>query len=238
VNGVNVGSNNPTYTTSTLTNNSQVKLILTSNSGCANPATVNSNVITMTVTPTVTPGVVVTGVTTVQFGSTTVMSAIVVNAGSLPSYQWQDSTPTHNWQNLATGSSANIYYSPAASGDKLRCNMTSSAVCASPSTVTSAPVTFTVIFPTGIGPVQQNGDRIKIYPNPAHTTVTIDSLKIFDKWETIELLSVDGRQTISQEKVQGRISVTMKIDQLSAGMYIVILRRQSKNPVYLKFVKY
>lgn len=50
VNNVNVGSNSSSYTTNTLSNGSVVKCILTSTANCANPTTVNSNSITLTVT--------------------------------------------------------------------------------------------------------------------------------------------------------------------------------------------
>jgi hypothetical protein len=192
----------------------------------------------MAVTPTITPSVTVTGATTVLSGWVTVMYAVGISPGTSPSYQWQDSTHTYGWQNIPGGTGVNINYTPVATGDKLRCIMTSNAICATPSLVTSAPVIFTVNFPTGIGPVQQSSDHIRIYPNPAHTTITIDSLKIFDKWESVELMSIDGKQKISREKIRGRLSVTIRIDQLSAGMYIVILHRKSKEPLYLKFVKY
>ena len=49
VNGINTGSNNNALTISTLANNDQVKVILTSNAPCAAPATASSNIITMTV---------------------------------------------------------------------------------------------------------------------------------------------------------------------------------------------
>ncbi len=51
VNGVNAGTNNNTFTTATLTNNAQVKVILTSSLSCALPVTATSNIITTTITP-------------------------------------------------------------------------------------------------------------------------------------------------------------------------------------------
>jgi photosystem II stability/assembly factor-like uncharacterized protein len=51
VNGINTGTNSNTFTTSSLTNNAQVKVILTSSLSCAVPTTATSNIITMAVTP-------------------------------------------------------------------------------------------------------------------------------------------------------------------------------------------
>ncbi|MBK7138936.1 MAG: hypothetical protein IPH74_07875 [Bacteroidetes bacterium] len=47
VNGVTVGSNSDTYSTSTLIDNSQITCVLTSNATCATPTTIVSNIIVM-----------------------------------------------------------------------------------------------------------------------------------------------------------------------------------------------
>lgn len=52
VNNVNVGPNNPTFVTSTLTNGAVVEVAMTSSLACVAPNPVNSNKITMTVNPT------------------------------------------------------------------------------------------------------------------------------------------------------------------------------------------
>lgn len=51
LNGSNVGTNSPTYTSSTLANGDQVQVILTSNATCATPSTATSNTITMIIKP-------------------------------------------------------------------------------------------------------------------------------------------------------------------------------------------
>ncbi|MEZ0005426.1 hypothetical protein ABH942_000777 [Flavobacterium sp. 28YEA47A] len=54
VNGNNVGTNSPTYTTTTLANGNSVTCVMVSNAACASPTSVTSNAITMNVTaPTV-----------------------------------------------------------------------------------------------------------------------------------------------------------------------------------------
>ncbi|HMK04348.1 MAG TPA: T9SS type A sorting domain-containing protein [Ferruginibacter sp.] len=51
VNGINAGTNSNFFNTFSLNNNDQVKVILTSSLACATPASVTSNIISMTVTP-------------------------------------------------------------------------------------------------------------------------------------------------------------------------------------------
>jgi hypothetical protein len=56
VNGNNVGTNSPSYTTTTLTDGSTISCVMTSNAVCAFPATVTSNVVNIAVSGLITPG--------------------------------------------------------------------------------------------------------------------------------------------------------------------------------------
>jgi hypothetical protein len=51
VNGLNVGTNSPAYSSASLTNGQTVTCTMTSSSGCASPASVTSTALTMTVNP-------------------------------------------------------------------------------------------------------------------------------------------------------------------------------------------
>ena len=88
VNGANVGSNNATFTSSTLGNNDIVKCILTSNLTCANPSTVSSNTVTMNLSYPVTPTISI-GATTggICLGDVASFTATYTNGGSSPSFQ-------------------------------------------------------------------------------------------------------------------------------------------------------
>jgi hypothetical protein len=55
VNGTNVGTNSPSYTTTTLANTNSVTCVMTSNAVCASPLTATSNAIVMAVTANTTP---------------------------------------------------------------------------------------------------------------------------------------------------------------------------------------
>jgi len=138
VNGANVGTNSPTYTTTTLTTGQTVSCIMTSNMAGAtnNPAT--SNTITTTVNPFVTPSLTIAGSTSICSGSNATFTATPTNGGTSPSYQWQV-----NGTNV--GSSAPSYSSTSlTNGANVTCILTSNAACPSPTTATSNTVTVTV----------------------------------------------------------------------------------------------
>lgn len=140
VNGGNVGTNSATYTTSTLVNSDIVTCVMTSNqpSVLNNPAT--SNAITMTVGNPSTPAVSIvisTGTNPTCAGTNVVFNATPTNGGT-PSYQWKK-----NGVNAGTNSA---FYSSTAfvNGDAISVVMTSTAVCATPSTATSNTITLSV----------------------------------------------------------------------------------------------
>jgi hypothetical protein len=145
VNGVNVGTNSASYSSNTLTNGAQVKVIMTSNANCPSPASVTSNTITITVI-SVTPAITISGPTTVTTGTPVLLTSTIVNGGSSPQYFWQDSTNLHSWQNFNIGPATT--YVPAQTGNKVRCVLTSNANCATVTTVISNVLVFTLTPPT------------------------------------------------------------------------------------------
>ncbi len=141
VNGSNVGTNSPTYVSSTLTNGQIVTCILTSNATCPSPsATVTSNAITMTVNPVVVPSVTIVASPTgaICAGTSVTFTATPTNGGTTPTYQWQV-----NGLNVGTGGTT--YTSTTlANGNIVTCIMTSNAACPSTATATSNAITMTV----------------------------------------------------------------------------------------------
>ncbi|MBI2269844.1 MAG: T9SS type A sorting domain-containing protein [Bacteroidetes bacterium] len=141
VNGVNVGTNSPTYTTTTLTNGQVVTCVMTSNlSGVVgSPAT--STGITMTVNSAVTPAVttsITSGTNPACAGSSVTFTAAPTNGGSAPSYQWKV-----NGVNAGTNSST-FTTTTLTNGQVVTCVLTSNAACASPATATSSGITMTI----------------------------------------------------------------------------------------------
>ena len=139
INGVNTGINSPTFTTSSLANTDKVTVVLTSDATCPSLTNVTSNVITMTVNDTVIPSVSISSSATIICpGNSINFSAVPINGGSTPSYQWMI-----NGFN-AGNNSPNFSTSLLVNGDIVTVKLTSNAACASPITISSNPIIITV----------------------------------------------------------------------------------------------
>jgi hypothetical protein len=135
-----VGDNSHIFTPSTLANGNQVRVEMTSSTTCPVPSPALSNTITITVNPEVVPSISIEASET-EFceGNTVVFTAATpTNGGLNPIYQWFiDTAPV--------GSNSNTYSSSTlANGQIVTVQLTSSAVCADPQTVTSNPIQVTV----------------------------------------------------------------------------------------------
>jgi len=141
VNGVNAGTNSPTFTSSTLTNGAVVTCIMTSNASGVVGSPATSNSITVTINPTATPSNAITltaGSNPMCSGANATFTASATNGGTTPTYQWQV-----NGVNVGTNSPT---YSSTTltNGQTVTCIVTSNALCASPTTATSNGVVMTV----------------------------------------------------------------------------------------------
>jgi Secretion system C-terminal sorting domain len=138
-NGVDVAST-PTYTATDLTNGELISCIMTSNAECRAANTANSNLVTMTVNPTVVPTVAIaTPFTTVCTSERITFTATTTNGGTTPTYQWQkNGTP------IASATMATYTATDLANNDEISCVLTSTATCPSPSSVTSNKIKMSV----------------------------------------------------------------------------------------------
>jgi hypothetical protein len=235
-NGINVGSNNTVYGSNSFSNGDVISVTVTSNASCIATPTANSNTITITVNTVVNPSIAINGNTIVTTGSGTLITSTSSNTGSGPAYQWQDSTASHSWQNITGATAATINYTPFATGDKLRCVLNSDAICASPAGVVSNTLMFTVNAVTGINPVPASAYGIVYFPNPTTNVLIIDSLKLADRWQTVSIASVDGKQEIISKRINNQTRATINVFNLPAGQYVAMLVSKNKR-LYLKFIK-
>jgi hypothetical protein len=231
VNSINTGANSDTFVTSSLTNASQVKVILTSNIGCATTTTVTSNIITLTVGNNIATGIVITGNTTVSAGQNSLLTSALVNGGATPLYQWQDSTATHSWQNVVTATTATLSYTPVETGNKIRCLLTSDASCVNPGIISSNVLVFDV---TG---GRNSVETIRYYPNPVTSILIIDSLKLSDSWRTLEIRSLDGKNMINLRSITNLTRAEVNMERFPPGQYVAVLKRENGTSAFLKFIK-
>lgn len=125
LNGVNVGGNSNTYTSSTLANGDVITVSMTSNSICVTATNAVSPPVVMVVNPFAAPSVSISAAPAgpVCAGTSVTFNAIPTNPGPTPVYQW-----TVNGTN--TGNNAPSFTSSSlAMGDEVAVSLTANAAC-------------------------------------------------------------------------------------------------------------
>ena len=146
VNGSNQGTSSATFTWTPL-NGDAITCVMTpdlTTIPCPDPATATSNEIPITVNPLLTPLVSIaitdgTATTTTCAETPITFTATPTNPGSAPTYTW-----TVNGDPQQSGSSLTYTTSSLANNDKVKCILTSNAICATTTTATSNEITMTV----------------------------------------------------------------------------------------------
>ena len=228
-NGINVGTNNAQFVSADLVSGDVITATIVSNAACASAIPFSSNAITINVTNSVIPGITINGSQLVNAGDISTINSTTSNAGSNPTYQWQDSTTAHTWQNITGANNPLLNYAASSTGDKLRVLLTSNANCANPLVAVSNMLNFTVSQPVGAG-------RVTVYPNPANSFVMVDSLSLVDAWSSVTILSLQGKIYFTTN-ISGRNQVKIPIQNLLSGMYIIRLNRSIGGPVHKNFIK-
>ncbi|MEP7372647.1 MAG: T9SS type A sorting domain-containing protein [Chitinophagaceae bacterium] len=98
-----------------------------------------------------------------------------------------------------------------------------------------AGFTFTVV--TAIDPVPANSLGIRFYPNPTTGSFVIDTLKLSDKWETLEIFDTQGKQKLSNFNIRNKTRVIVNVEYLSKGLYMAILKRKNGPATVVKILK-
>lgn len=204
---------------------------------CVVNSTLTGPIYKLNMTVSVTPAITISGGTVLQTGQSSSISTSVVNGGPVPAYQWQDSTSLHSWLDIAGATGTSLNYTPANSGDRLRCRLTSNATCPNPIQVNSNVLQFTLTPVTAIDPVNSRAFGIRYYPNPTDNILYIDSLKLSDRWNTLTVVNMGGARAMTDLVIFNRTTVSLNVQAWPAGYYLVILQRKKGAPVYLKFLK-
>ena len=128
-----------TFTSSTLSCNTSIQLLVTALTRDNNASYVTIDNVQITACPVVVPSVsVVASSNNICTGTSVTFTATPTNGGTTPSYQWKN-----NGVNVGTNSTT-YTNSGLINSDIVSCVMTSNASCASPTTATSNSVTMTV----------------------------------------------------------------------------------------------
>lgn len=85
---------------------------------------------------------------------------------------------------------------------------------------------------TAIIPVPANDYGIGIYPNPVRSTFTIDSLKLSDRWRSLDIVSADGKNKLVSKNISDQQKLVCNIEKLSAGFYIAFKKQSEQNSLF------
>ncbi len=200
VNGVNAGNNSNVFTSTSLQNNSQVKVIMTSSSSCVTTPTATSNVIAVTVDQLATPLI-------------TMIDRLftVTNPDAAATYTWQQKVNTV-WGNVVPAATGVTYTAPA--GGEYRVKAAKGACTDYSASQVTARNLNTFTHPFGI----------YLYPNPNTGILNIDSIRINQRWETLDITDVTGR-IVLKFNIKNQSSVSLNISMLKPGTYFAQLKK-------------
>jgi hypothetical protein len=162
----------------------------------------------------------------------------VVSPDGVATYQWQSQGTGASWNDISAGVSFTVV-----SNGTYRVKMTKgSCVAFSQSHAITIPTT----NPPGVPnpptppnpPVTSTTDSIsvRLYPNPTSGSFTLDSLKLSDQWETVDIADSEGRIKLSIN-IENRTSITIDTSYLPSGIYMAILRSRNGKVATTRFMK-
>jgi hypothetical protein len=211
VNGTNVGTNSNSFNSSTLNNNDQVTVDMTSSISCVTTPIVTSNVIRMTVEHLVVPTISVAD-----------HLFTVTNPDVTVTYTWQKLTSAV-WGNVVPMATGTSYTAPTGDGEY--------RVKAVKGTCTQ----YSVSQQTSLQ--SPTSHFVYLRPNPTTNFLRIDSIRLDKHYETVEIVDLAGSRMMPLVNAKNQISVTIDVSGLRPGSYLAIIRQRDGVGSVLKFEK-
>lgn len=219
LNGNTAGTNNNSFSIFPA-NGDLVRCILTSNLACVSGNPDTSNIIAMTVNPSLPVTVsIVADQNPVPAGTEVLFTATGMNGGTGPTFQWRV-----NGANVGINSPQYAYI--PLNGDLVTCLFTSNEICTYGNPAISNTMAVTVITGTGDPLSQRYPQMFSISPNPSDGRFFIQSkLGIPIGKLNIEIFSIHGEKVFSESAAafnQHEIDLTLA----PPGLYFVHLKSE------------
>jgi len=228
-NGYTVWNDMNTYYRGDLMDGDLIQVALISSAACSHPDTVVSQ--SLTATLQIPPGVLISVDTTLTSDTTTKLVVTKVLRGAQGiTYQWQDSTSSHSWQNITGATGPTLSYKPQKTGDRVHCLVNNATGCLK----TTNSVAFTVAETVAPNSAP-NGYRE--YPNPVTGTLTIENTNPADAITTITIYDNTGNQLFVQKYSGIRDKTTIDVSSLPKGQYYAGMGRSSGRTDHFSFLK-
>ncbi len=218
VNGSPVGTDS-TYSY-TPANGDSIRCILSVPGLCTIPG---SNIIHMVVDTFIKPIITISSNPVATLGSTVTVNATVADAGSIYIVHWYNNSILFN-----TTTTPSVTYTKTIGIDQITATVIPSSVGCYDST-TSSVITITDSS-TGLNNIAMPQDAY-IYPNPAHSGITVISQNITN----VTVSNVLGQTFVNKECNANQININ--IETLPSGVYVVKLTNNEGQKTITKIVK-
>ncbi|HLP37437.1 FG-GAP-like repeat-containing protein [Lacibacter sp.] len=90
---------------------------------------------------------------------------------------------------------------------------------------------------TSIDNVSASAYGIRCYPNPVSNVLVIDKLRLTDKWKTVTIASIEGKQVLPVLAAENKTSLSVNTSALPGGLYMVILENTQHKKIHFKIMK-
>lgn len=212
-----------TYTTTSLKKGDIVNCAMTEYTKCYNDYTDQSNDVQIAVLPWLAPSVTISAnpAGPVAQGTYISFTAMPVDAGNNPNYQWK-----RNGNNVLGANSGTWSANTLSDNDSVSVEIVSDYACPQPTTAISNGIIVKII--SSIGNVDGLND-IRLYPNPNNGKFVIDGTVKSGDDLTLEILNVTGQILYKDVlKVSDyHLYREVGIDSIASGIYL--LRLTSEN---------